>query len=328
MRVQESSQHTYASGLHRYVKFGIDVCGKTAAQMLPPGEGKSIDQPTLHLFISWAAAKYKYNTIQSTMSALVDWHKSKHADYTAITCETTKQLLATDKVTQGPAGLPCGKQGLTKAMLHLLICYLHNQGKQQPAMRDLFLRDECAVLLGYYGMLRRSEIAALTLADIRLGKSKGATYIEVHIARSKTDRGRVGATVCIAGTTADGIDIAGPLTRYLDTRLQTAPDKQAPLFTAWDLDAWTCHPSKGLSTQAFSRRLQGYLTALKGKYPDLNVNPKSYGMHSLRRGGVMAAWQAGVDVEKIKAHGRWRSDAVRAYMQATRDIKLMVTRCM
>jgi hypothetical protein len=174
-----------------------------------------------------------------------------------------------------------------------------------------------------YGMMRRSEIAALTISDIRVGQLGADKYIEVHIARSKTDRGRVGATVCIVGNTHDGIDIAGPLLRHIQARSQSNPE--SPLFTAWDLDAMTCHPSKGLSTQAFSRRLQQHLTALKAKYTDLPVHPKSYGMHSLRRGGVMAAWKAGVDVEKIKAHGRWRSDAVRAYMQATRDIKLQVT---
>ena len=86
--------------------------------------------------------------------------------------------------------------------------------------------------------------------------------------------------------------------------LQSVPRAEgcilAPLFTAWDLDTWACHPAKGLFTQAFSRRLQGHLTALKGQYPDLIVNPHSYGMNSLHRGGVMAAWHAGVDVEKIK----------------------------
>ena len=326
MRVQESSQHTYASGLHRYVKFGLSVCGKQPRDMLPPGEGVPIDMSTLHLFISWAAAKYKYNTIQSTISALIDWHKSKDADYSAISCKATKELLATVKATQGPAGLPLGKQGLTKEILRLLLCYLRNQGRDNPAMAGIYLRDECGILLGYYGMLRRSEIAALTLSDIRVGQLHGTKYIEVHIARSKTDRARVGATVIIAGRTQDNIDIAGPLERFIHERAGSDPG--SPLFTQWDLDAMTSHPTRGLSKQGFSRRLQQHLRALKAKYPGININPDSYGMHSLRRGGVMAAWKAGVDVEKIKAHGRWRSDAVRAYMQATRDIKLVVTNTM
>ena len=98
MRVQESSQSTYASGLHRYIRFGLDVCNKPAQAMLPPGE-QGVDMETLHLFISWAAGKYKYNTIQSTISALADWHKSKGIEHTAISCRETKTLLATVKTT-------------------------------------------------------------------------------------------------------------------------------------------------------------------------------------------------------------------------------------
>lgn len=324
MRVQESSQSTYASGLHRYVRFGRDVCNKPAEAMLPPGN-QGVDIETLHLFISWAAGKYKYNTIQSTMSALADWHKSKGIDHTAISSRTTQTLLATVKATQGPAGLPAGKQGLTKPLLKLLITYLHNQAKANPAMRELLLRDECLVLLGFYGMLRRSEKVALTLNDVRTGTTEGGSYVELHIKKSKTDRGRVGATVTITGCTRDGIDILGPLTRYIEARAEHAPSQSSPLFTAWDLDSLTCKPAAGLTGQALAKRLQLHLTALKAKYPDIQVNPRNYGMHSLRRGGVIAAWEAGVDIEKIKSHGRWRSDAVRAYMQATRAIRLMVT---
>jgi hypothetical protein len=82
------------------------------------------------------------------------------------------------------------------------------------------------------------------------------------------------------------------------------------------------------TAETLNKRLKLYLTALVAKYPDLQVNPASYGMHGLRRGGVMAAWHAGVEVEKIKAHGRWKSDAIRAYMQTTRDMRLVVTSSM
>ena len=283
---------------------------------------------TLHLFISWAAGKYKYNTIQSTISALADWHKSKGIEHTAISCRATKTLLATVKTTQGPAGLPAGKQGLTKPMLRLLITYLHNQAKAEPSTAELLLRDECVVLLGFYGMLRRSEIVALTLEDVRTGTADDKPYVELHIKKSKTDRGRVGATVTITGNTSDGINILKPLTRYLEARAEHAPSQTSPLFTAWDLDSLTCKAATALTGQALAKRLQLHLKALKAKYPNIQVNPCSYGMHSLRRGGVIAAWEAGVDIEKIKSHGRWRSDAVRAYMQATRTIRLMVTSCM
>jgi hypothetical protein len=76
-------------------------------------------------------------------------------------------------------------------------------------------------------------------------------------------------------------------------------------------------------------RLKDLLLSIKPIHPHLDINPQAYGMHSLRRGGVVAAWQSGqVDVEKIKAHGRWKSDAVRSYMTAGLDIKLSVAAAM
>ena len=51
-------------------------------------------------------------------------------------------------------------------------------------------------------------------------------------------------------------------------------------------------------------------------------------MHSLQRGGVLAAWLAGVDIENIKSHVRWRSDAVRAFTTANLEIWLVVTTTM
>jgi integrase len=280
------------------------------------------------LFISYAQTRYKFNTIKSTMSALIDWHTSKEADYSAITCKETKLLLATVQSKQGPAGLPAGKQGLSKPMLRLLIHYLKTQRKRYPAMATIMLRDECVILLGFYGMMRRSEIVALTIEDVRIGTHKGARYVEVHIKRSKTDRGRVGATVTITGVTQDGLDIAGAIEEYCHLRAERMPDPTSPFITKWDLDALECHASVGVTGQALALRLQKHLLAIKRKYPAVKVNPHSYAMHSLRRGGVTAAWEAGVDIAKIKAHGRWRSDAVRAYMQATRPIRLMVTSLM
>ena len=96
----------------------------------------------------------------------------------------------------------------------------------------------------------------------------------------------------------------------------------------WDLDNYQLGFTKLGSGQALAQRLKLYLQQLKIRHPALSVNPNSYGMHSLRRGGVVAAWGAGVELKKIKAHGRWKSDAVRAYMQATLPIKLSVTQAM
>lgn len=331
MRVRVSSQNTYASSLHRYVRFGTSVCNKTPQELLPLAARKGADGPTVELFVSWASTRYKFNTIQSTITTLIDWHKDKGVPNNVLTDQPMKHLLATVKAEQGPDGLPAGKTRMAKPVLRLMLKYIQNRRNEDPTMSELYLRDECWALLGFFGMLRRSELVALNMQDVTIGHTQGHTYVELIIRRSKTDRGGAGATVTIAGTSRDGIEIAKPLLEWLSIRRRAGANEHSPLFPAWNLDTLKCHREQRLTNgAALAVRLKKYLREIIAKYPqhDLSINPESYGMHSLRRGGVMAAWAANVDIEKIKAHGRWKSDAVRAYMGTTRPMRLMVTQRM
>ena len=97
------------------------------------------------------------------------------------------------------------------------------------------------------------------------------------------------------------------------------PEQRQPL--------WACLENQ-LSAEPEHKRLKAALSDLKGTYPDLPINPSEYGMHSLRWGGVSAAWDAGVERSRIMAHGRWTSSAVDVYMSATLGVKLSVTSVM
>lgn len=282
----------------------------------------------IHLFLGWAMSRYKYNTILSTVSALIHWHKEKGVSYDALTCVNTRQMLNTIKAEQGPEGMPAGKTGMSKEILRLLLGNLHNRSEAEPHMRSLFLRDAIWLTLGFYGMLRRSEITALQLQDVAVGQANGHSFVELTIRRSKNDRRGEGAIVTIAGRPRDAVRVADRVAQWLDLRQQAGASPSYPLFPTWGLDTYLLSSSPIQTPETLNKRLKLYLTNLKERYPDILVNPASYGMHSLRHGGVMAAWKAGVDVEKIKAHGRWKSDAIRAYMQITRDMHLVVTQSM
>jgi hypothetical protein len=134
--------------------------------------------------------------------------------------------------------------------------------------------------------------------------------------------------VVIVAKSIDHIKLQSRVKAFYDSRISQGASQDSPLLTTWDLDRYQLS-SKGFSSgQALAERLRLYLRELKAKYPDLLLNPHSYGMHSLRRGGTVAAWEAGVDMEKLKAHGRWRSDAIQAYLTATVSIKLSITKVM
>jgi integrase len=327
MRVRESSQNTYASSLHRYIKFWKDVGGKALSEILPPG-ARSVGTADVHLFLGWAMSRYKYNTILSTVSAPINWHKDKGVSYDALACDSTKQMLSTIKAEQGPQGMPVGKTGMTKEILRLLLGYLHALGQSEPHMQALYKRDATWLILGFYGMLHRSEISALRMRDVTVGQTDGQHFVVVTIRKSKNDRRGEGAVVTITGQTRDGVKIAERVQQWLDLRRRCGATTDDPLFTTWDLDTYSLSLDPIQTPETLNKRLKLYLTALKQRYPNILVNPASYGMHSLRRGGVMSAWKAGVEVEKIKAHGRWKSDAIRAYMQTTRTMRLAVTQSM
>jgi integrase len=273
--------------------------------------------------------KYAYATIESTMSALCAWHKAKDlkpAEH--IRTQRVTQTLLNVRNVQGPAGLPVPKLGMSRPLLRLLLGYLAEQERHNSAMQDIHRRDAAWLLLGYFGMLRRSEIIALSMEDIAFLTTRNGTppHLELTIRRSKTDRRGKGATIAFCATTNDNIQIFTTLMRWYELRQSGGANAQDPLFPTWERHSLTNTPIK--DGQALAKRLKIHLSALQQRYHYLNVNVNSYGMHSLRRGGVQAAWQAGLDIERIKSHGRWRSDAVRAYMQPTLAIKLSVTKNM
>jgi len=321
---------TYASAMHRYVSFITQECNRPLAEALPTGAQGLIPTELVTLFISHAATRYKLSTIKVTLAALVDWHKSKKASHASVSQSNPaiQQLLQSVATYQGPSGMPVGKTGMTKGMLFQLLKHIRSQEKAQLQMKELYVRDWAIFALGFYGLFRRSELIALTMADITL-VTNPTPYIAITVRKSKTDKVGAGAVIYVSAVTRDGLRIADGIRNLLELRRASGAGPTDPLFPAWDLDARRLYKSTPLSNgQALAQRLQKYLKSLLSTHPDLAINPSSYGMHSLRRGVVVAAWKAGVDLERIKAHGRWKSDAVRAYMTPDISIKLSVSAAM
>lgn len=324
-----SSQATYASGLARFTHWAIEVGGLAPEDALPASPVATVMAKRVQLFIVWASKKYACTTIDSTISALAHWLKSMDIDPAEYvrTPEISATLQAA-RAEQGPAGVPTGKVGMSRHLLRLLLSYITSLEREQPDMVGLFHRDKAWLVLGYFGMLRRSEIIGFQMRDIQFLQAGGITYLELHIRKSKTDKLGQGATITITATSNDNIPIMTIVHRWYSHRRDMGAQPLDPLFTRWDLDNLCIGPESIHRGQTLAERLKVYLVALKQRYPELCVNPSSYGMHSLRRGGVLAAWLAGVDIEKIKSHGRWRSDAVRAYMQASLPIRMVITSTM
>ena len=66
---------------------------------------------------------------------------------------------------------------------------------------------------------------------------------------------------------------------------------------------------------------------LSDRIQGLGMDPKQFGMHSLRAGGATAAANAGVPDRLFKRHGHWRSESAKdRYVKDSVERRLSVSK--
>lgn len=165
-------------------------------------------------------------------------------------------------------------------------------------------RDQLVLVLGFALMARRSELAALRIADI--GETRSG--IVVRIRTSKTDKKSEGVKVAIPPADDPLIDPVG-LARAWKELLAARGISTGQLIRAVDKHGNPGGPIRPALVGEIVRRL-----ARKAALPDAS----EYSAHSLRAGGLTAALQAGVPVGIAARHGRWSptSPVVMKYARA------------
>ena len=156
-------------------------------------------------------------------------------------------------------------------------------------------------LIGFAGFLRYSELAALKESDLHIFSD----HMEIFIESSKTDQYRDGAWVVIARTSAK-------------TRAKTCPVSMAERYVklAGIAGSPDLHLFRGIvrTKNGVKLHAQGRLSytwmreLLLEKLAHVGLDPKCYGLHSLKSGGATAAASAGVPDRLFKPHGRWQSE--------------------
>lgn len=165
-------------------------------------------------------------------------------------------------------------------------------------------RDRLVLVLGWAGMLRRSELAALLHQDVKIAGSG----VDVFVARSKTDKAAKGATVHIPGGNEAETDVVRNLTAYW-----RAADERG-VNGGLLLRAIT--RSGGIADRITGDQINDIIhtAATRANLPAAG----GYSAHSLRSGGATAAYLSGTPVADIAAHGRWapNSPVVLGYIRA------------
>lgn len=170
-------------------------------------------------------------------------------------------------------------------------------------------RDRCYVALSFFGELRASDAANLLAKNASIQVYQGEEVLILRLVRSKTDQAAEGAKVVIASLPV-GFCPVKAYKAYIQVRDQDC----ITLF----------HQAKkpeALKPTSFS-------TIVKNLIEKAGIDPQGFSSHSGRRGGATAAFNAGVNREDIKRHGRWKSDAVDEYIEVDMDRAVEVTKTM
>jgi hypothetical protein len=169
-------------------------------------------------------------------------------------------------------------------------------------------RDWCACMLAFFGLLRVGEYTdgRLRMQDVRLaqwGVSLTIPFSKTSLIPTQIDIVSRPDILCPARATED----------YLSwfARYPCLPQQPTdPLFISRQPSG--CTP---LSSVDFINRIRAIIQAA---FP--GRDPSAYAGHSFRRGGTTALKLAGVSDSIIQQHGRWKSDAYRAYIDSDHNL--------
>jgi integrase len=161
----------------------------------------------------------------------------------------------------------------------------------------LGVRDRAIILLGFAAALRRSELAALDIEDLRFTEDG----VELLIRASKTDQRRAGQHVFVP--LGDRLCPVVALRHWLEI----SEFATGPVFR---------RISRG--DRVLDTRLsgQGIATAVKRAGGAVGLDPDTLGGHSLRAGFVTEAARRGETAYRIMATTRHRStESLKAYIR-------------
>ncbi len=150
----------------------------------------------------------------------------------------------------------------------------------------LGIRDAAIILLGYASAMRRSELTALTLLDLR----EQPTGLLINICTSKTDQERHGQIVAIARGQRPTTDPIAALAAWRTLR----GHEPGPLFTRLFRSRISLRP---LSGDAIARML-------RARAIEAGLDGTRITAHSLRAGHATTAALGGVPLARIAAQTR------------------------
>lgn len=186
------------------------------------------------------------------------------------------------------AAPPARKGPVLRKHLQMALRQLEHTAKaSEPGQRLAALRDRAMILLGFSAALRRSELVAVTVDDLRRSAAGGWV---LHIRRSKTDQRQAGQLVPLytAG------DVRFDAITAIDAWQSAAGISKGPLFRR--IDRHGCVGTYALNSASIA-------PILRKLHLGDDISP-----HSLRRGFITEARLAGASNVQIRRVSRHKND--------------------
>jgi len=158
---------------------------------------------------------------------------------------------------------------------------------EDPSQRLAALRDRAMIMLGFSAALRRSELVAVTVDDLR--RSAAGSWV-LHIRRSKTDQRQAGQLVPLYAAGDARFDAMQAIAAWQSA----AGIAKGPLFRR--IDRHGCVGGRALHPASVA-------PILRKLHLGDDISP-----HSLRRGFITEARLAGASNVQIRRVSRHKSD--------------------
>lgn len=204
-------------------------------------------------------------------------------------------------------------------------------------------RDHLAILLGFVGALRRSEVADLRTDAVQLHPEDG---VHLRLGRTKTDQEGVAHGLVALPFGSSGLTCAPcALVRWVAlVRAGELDDHRAGrretlrLLLSTNHEQHVCHldgnrviddvdlrSTRPLLRATYRNRRSATIhprgvtgdalhTMLLARMSEAGMDPRGYGFHSLRAGHVTQARRGGASTEEIMRAGRWtRAETIEVY---------------
>jgi len=294
----ENTIRAYAADLEDFRHW----CKKMDREWLPA------EPETIGLYLGARAEELSLATLERRLAAIASLHKEEGYESPASVAEgplrTIWKGIVREKTRRQDGAPPLLVEDL-KAIIGHLPRYSTEEDGPTGELTLTALRDRALLLVGWTGALRRSELVALTTADIQFIEGEG---VNLHVRRSKADQEGEGT---VKGLPYGQNKETCPVTA-LRQWLQAAERAVEGTFEGDIFRRFYRGESIGDSAMT----AQYVSTVLKRHAEAAGLDPERYSAHSLRAGFITQAIRAGKSERRVKEHSGHQSwDAFNRYVE-------------